>query len=169
MRRIAFALLVALMGCSACSEVPEDFHAVPEETDTFIKDFEAQLGRRIRSEVGFTRTLPKNIHGKCIIELGHRYVVMNENTWPVTINKAANRAKLYHEMGHCEIGRDHVALKYVEIGPKQMGTKTINSLMITEPMLQIGDFEWDCFKDYYFDELLRQPLKPMESYWSCPY
>ncbi len=172
MKRLALTLFFALAGCSACSEVPEDFHAVPEETDEFIKEFEAHLGRKIRSEVGFTETFDKNVKGKCINELGHRYVVMS---WPYWQDRrqmyrpSALRAVLYHELGHCEAMRDHIDWKYIPIGPKDRGFKTINSLMITVPMLEIGDFEWDCFRDYYFDELLRKPLRPMESYWSCPY
>jgi hypothetical protein len=104
------------------------------------------------NEKGIRRRIPirfANLHGTiaglCYYGVGFHYIEIDEKFWAEA--SEANREELiFHEMGHCDLDRDH-----------QEGEIYWNNTMIPKTIMHCCGFinDWDYWRDhdYYMKEL----------------
>jgi hypothetical protein len=116
MNNIIKMTLVVLM--AACGNIvkkkdPRTFHGVDPVFTPYTQRFEKDLGRSIGEVSVSFGELSSDKAGICIkYDSGHREVVINANEWNSgRMTEWGKFNLIYHELGHCVLGREHTEEK----------------------------------------------------------
>lgn len=112
MKSLLAVLLLA--GCGApdgCCDAPTPAPQ-PAEVVPYVDDFARGLGRAVTTPVQFVTDadvqLPPKVAGRCHVRDGKPVVWVRSEWWPAA-PESEHWALLFHELGHCELGRQHSA------------------------------------------------------------
>jgi len=163
MRYICFFCLVLLLsGCSSDDNF-EPVYNVPEEfqpiVDTFLAEARArghefQINNLIIAyddelEIRYCGTCNSNSMSNDIQK------IISINSRKCWINDAQKEALIFHELGHCFLGREHDDTKLPNGDPKSMMVE--DNLSIYSPCVYVFGNNVDCNftykRTYYIDEL----------------
>ena len=158
---ICFCVVFLMYGCEKTSE--EVFYDVPEEFEPFVELFiQEAKSRGIDLEIenliiAYDDEMDDAICGSCNSRTPdanlQKIILINANIcW---ISDLQKEALLFHELGHCILGRDHEATQLPNGDPKSMMIKD-NISIYSGCIYAFGDTDECNFvfkRPYYLDEL----------------
>jgi len=110
--------------------------------DPYVEQFEEDYGQYIGDiPINFAKLEDQKI-GVCYTwDSGHAEVEIDPDFWKVA-TELEKKALIYHELGHCELGRDH----YDDIREDNCAVSIMNWIIV-------GDFCLNIHMDEYIKEL----------------
>lgn len=81
---------------------------VDAQLESYVKSFETILGKQISFPVTISNAVPNQYVGWCVVNGdGTRYVQISSYWFP-TLSEGGKEQTVFHELGHCELNRQHV-------------------------------------------------------------
>lgn len=127
-------LLILTLACGG-----ETHHSLQPSVDKF----EQLLDVKIRFPVQFTDGLRDNLVGVCYPTFP-KLVLIDSNWWAENTEPHKREQLIFHELGHCALGRDHMDT------PNNSGCLT--SIMAANQW--VSEWCYNDYYDYYINELL---------------
>lgn len=157
-----FTLVFILLGCTSKEEfvplynVPEEFQGIVEK---FIKEAELRgysydIDNLI---ITYDENIDKDLCGKCNSNSQgqNEQKIISINPDKCWVNDFQKETLIFHELGHCLLGRTHETALMPNGDPKSMMVK--NDISIYSPCVYTFGNEEDCNftykRNYYLDEL----------------
>lgn len=97
-------VLFVVLGMTGCGKRTSQRSVVPE-LERYVETFEDYLGAQIDYPV-YLGQLPALVAGECVQDGNGKHVEIDIATFKVS-NEAQRESLLYHELGHCTLGRKH--------------------------------------------------------------
>lgn len=159
MKRLGTLLgfLLQLVGCGEHHEVVQDAELKPY-LDRFVQSAQEIGGQDLSAQASelslkltplSTGNKIESIQGQCVNTDGVMKVEINPDVWP-NLNENDREKLLYHEFGHCLLGRGHV-------GGTNVAIPDMNSVMVRDVDL-IDSANYAKYKAYYLNEMFVHPL-----------
>jgi len=131
-------------------DTPDMIRNVDPDMEEYVHRFENDIGHDINFQVKFEE-LSDNKAGECIQWTNGAKLVKIKKSYFMAINEYRKEQLLYHELGHCELNKDH-----------NDSTKTFNSRAGTWPAsvmrnTAFSESESNVYKEernYYVQELI---------------
>ena len=176
--RVIFCLLTLSfgVGCSEKEDMPETVYEVPQEFESIVEQFRLEaLSRDYPIEtnnliIEYDSSMESTICGSCNSTSKDLSVqkIISINPNACWINSYQKEALIFHELGHCWLGRLHEEAVLTNGDPKSM--MVANNISVYSPCVySFGDID-DCnfvFKRaYYLDELFDPDVSAPE--WANP-
>jgi hypothetical protein len=135
-------LIAALLSSCGAPDIPQPdrrLHGISYEISPFVDSFEYVIGRPIGDvPVNFAEVEPNNA-GECFVDTEGRAEVRVSTTFWTTFPEM-REALIWHELGHCVLGREH---------DPRLSTGFIDGRLIVVPeSVMYPVAKWD-----HFDEL----------------
>ena len=150
-------LLVVIVSCGTTNTTIQ--HPKPvsqqysDEIAPYVWRFEQLLGRPVKSRIVIVADIGKDdptarpdVIGFC--EMENNYIEISKSYWE-SVTLDAREALLFHELGHCELFRQHLNTYNISIRPPLDGRICPTSLMFWA-------FPPECYgtnRTYYLNEL----------------
>jgi hypothetical protein len=111
---LPLALILNLARCAPppTPPLPAQPRTVDAAFETYVQSFEAIFGEKVQMSIEFSNTLASQYAGMCTVEendtyrYGTRMIQINPTYWP-GIGFYGQQQLIYHELGHCALGRVH--------------------------------------------------------------
>jgi hypothetical protein len=153
-------LLIVLLALvlTACNSRPN--LTTDSDLRRYVEDFQAEAAKRgiktptVVAVFADLRHEAPSTEGKAVLGACTNGIVRIDRTyWTSLVTTDADReALMYHELGHCALGRGHVEGWITYPTPNLKGVVVFipSSVMRTE---FIGGYAWSIARDYYVNEL----------------
>jgi predicted SprT family Zn-dependent metalloprotease len=136
-------LLITLLVATACGKeqtpVFQYGRLVPAELETYVASFEKHYGKSLENIRFDFVSLAKPTVGRCWMD--EHLVEFDKDYWD-NANETTRELLVYHELGHCELRREHTDAKHTDYRP----------VSIMHPIL-LWYVEYLAHKQEYIDEL----------------
>lgn len=143
MRTILTSIILSLLILACGKKDPRKFKNIDPSFDAYIDLYETTKGSKMRDVgMGFNKLKLPTI-GVCFeYNNGYREIHVDPDFWNES-NENSRISLIFHELGHCDLGRKHDDA-ILESGYRK---SIMNSYIIN----------WNSnMKDYYFDELFKR-------------
>lgn len=134
--RVLMLILAIILFLSSCAK-PKII--VDPQLAVYVQRFEQALGKKTRFSIQFGK-LDEGLVGVCIDYGDNVEIKISDYHWP-DLDEAHREEVMFHELGHCELGRGHVN-----------GIANGRPISVMYPM-NFGD-EYAEHRDYYIKELI---------------
>lgn len=140
---IIYLLFLSACGKGITSKDPRTISGINPAIIPYVEKYISQKGSSLYYDIPIQFTkLSEEIVGTCTVwSNGYRQIVISEEFWFDKATTEKERiALLFHELGHCDLNRDHVESRFPNGWPKSL----MFPYVINYP---------DSMEKYYFDEL----------------
>lgn len=137
-------ILACLLLTTGCADAPAP---IDEALRPFVNRFETTLGKKIKFSMRFV-DMDHKYAGMCFVYLdGNRKVEISDYWWPQMTENGQEQV-VFHELGHCELGRGHIADKNNDSKP----------VSIMHPVAFGDSPYYEEHHSYYVGELFRNKV-----------
>jgi len=160
MIKIFLALNIFIVSCGNFEDGYCDYRI-----EKFVKQFESYYGKKIDGELAiyFEQSLADSsigeVVGICKPHINNKEIQIKFDAW-MNFNDKRKELLIFHELGHCQLNRDHLNTTF-EITIED-GMKITCPTSIMYPML-MSDLQikycYDKMHDYYINELFEMEQK----------
>lgn len=113
-----FSFIMVLIFAISCGSLMSDFikrsgnppiiKSTENEFLPYINDFEVYWGKNVKTPIYFN-DLPDNVAGVCYEwNSGETAIEISRKWWNI-VSEARKKVLIFHELGHCELKRGHLA------------------------------------------------------------
>ncbi len=110
--KITLLIVLSMTFLSECTH-KEPYYAAPAELNVYVQKF-IKEGRKRGFNLNLEQeaivlefgNLPGNNGGKCVSDDYPKRIMIDRGRWKL-INQSQQEALIYHELGHCILGRKH--------------------------------------------------------------